>query len=1031
MRINGLLKVGLVLAVVGGVSVWFGGDEAGANAGAATNAPAKAVDFNRDVRPILSDNCYACHGPDDKARKADLRLDTKEGLFSEIDGKRVVAPGKSGESELIARIAHEDSTERMPPGKSGKKLTGAQIETLKKWVEQGAVWKTHWAYEPVKKPQVPVLPAGKDARNEIDRFVLAKLAEAGLESAKEADRVTLIRRLSFDLLGLPPTAQEVREFVGDRRPDAYERLVERLMARPQFGERMAVFWLDLVRYADTIGYHSDNPRNISPYRDYVINSFNSNKPFDLFTVEQLAGDLLADAGVWQKVASGYNRLLQTTEEGGAQPKEYTAKYASDRVRNVSSAWMGATLGCAECHDHKFDPYTARDFYSMAAFFADVEEAAVGKREPGMPVPDERQEKELARLDAAIAAGKKKIEEATPELVAAQAQWEKQLVADPIEWITLEPVSWDVRGESKLKKIEGGILQSVYKLAAQETFTVVLKADLKKATAIRLEALDDDALPNRGPGGSPSGNFVLTEFKVTAPGAERKAVPVKLKNARADYSQDGYPVGNAIDGKNDTGWAVQPQFGKPHEAVFEIEGDKLADGAGDVQVALEFNSRFPQHQIAKFRLTVTEDKELGSRWLPPKIRELVKVEDAKRSEAQQKELAGYFRSVTPLLADARKETASLQQQREELVRGMRMTLVTTAMRTPRTVRILPRGNWLDDSGEVVKPAVPAFLGSLKSSGERATRLDLAKWLVSRENPLTARVFVNRVWRLYLGQGLSRSMEDFGAQGEPATHPELLDWLAADFMDNGWDVKRLIKQMVTSATYRQSSTPTTAMKEKDPENRLLARQNRFRLEGEFVRDNALFVSGLLNSQIGGESVKPYQPAGYWDFLNFPKRTWEHDRDARQWRRGLYTHWQRTFLHPSLRAFDASTREECTAERARSNIPQQALTLLNDPTYVEAARALATRIVQEGEKDVKGRVEWAFEQVTNRRPRDAEVKVLVELYEAQWKVYGADEKAAQSLVSTGEAPLPQGAEVKELATWTAVARAMLNLHETITRY
>lgn len=1026
MRASKLSKMVLALAVVGSFLVWIGGTDEAVGA-----AAPKQVDFNRDVRPILADNCYACHGPDDKARKADLRLDTKEGLFSEIDGKMVVVAGKPAESELLARITHEDVTERMPPRKSGKKLTAAQIETLKNWIEQGAVWKGHWAYEPVKKPEPPAIPPGRQARNQIDRFVLSRLAQMGLENAQEADRVTLIRRLSFDLLGLPPSVEQVREFVADERPDAYEKLVERLMSRPQFGERMAVFWLDLVRYADTIGYHSDNPRNISPYRDYVINAFNSNKRFDVFTIEQLAGDLLPEAGVWQKVASGYNRLLQTTEEGGAQPKEYTAKYSSDRVRNVSSAWMGATLGCAECHDHKFDPYTAKDFYSMAAFFADVQEAAVGKREPGMPVPDEKQEKELARLDAAIAGGKKKLEATTPELNEAQAKWEKHLAADPIAWVTLEPESWTVRGESKLRKLEGGVLQSVYKLAAQETFTIVVKADLKKATAIRLEALDDDALPGRGPGGSPSGNFVLTELKLTAPSKEGKPIPVKLKNARADFSQDGYPVANSIDGKNDTGWAIQPQFGKPHEAVFEIDSEKLAEGIGEVTAALEFNSRFPQHQIAKFRLTATEDKEIGSRWLPPKIKELVKVEDSKRGEGQTKELAAYFRSVTPLLAEVRKETAALQQQREELVRGMRMTLVTTAMKTPRTVRILPRGNWLDDGGPVVTPAVPAFLGSVKASGERVTRLDLAKWLVSKENTLTARVFVNRVWRLYFGQGLSRSMEDFGAQGEQATHPELLDWLAADFMENGWDVKRLIGQMVTSSTYRQSSKPSGEMKEKDPENRLLARQNRFRIEAEFVRDNALRVSGLLNPEIGGESVRPYQPAGYWEYLNFPKRTYVHDRDARQWRRGLYTHWQRTFLHPSLRGFDASTREECTAERPRSNIPQQALTLLNDPTYVEAARALAARIMSEADTDVRKRVEWAFEQVTSRRPKDQEVTVLVELYEAHRKAYQSDEKGAEALVSTGEAPVPRGMDMKELAAWTSVARTMLNLHETITRY
>jgi hypothetical protein len=977
------------------------------------------IDFNRDVRPILSENCFACHGFDANKREADLRLDTRDGVAAAVKGSKT-------QDNLAKRISSADPDEMMPPPDSGKTLTAHQKAILARWVEQGAEYKGHWSYLKPARPTVPDVDQPGFVRNPVDKFVLAKLKEHNFTPSPEADRVTLIRRLSFDLTGLPPTPQDVKAFVEDKSPDAYEKLVDKLLASPAYGERMAAYWLDLVRYADTIGYHSDNPQNVWPYRDYVIRAFNSNKPFDQFTVEQIAGDLLENATAEQKIASAYNRLLQTTEEGGAQPKEYVAKYAADRVRNASSVWLGQTMGCAECHDHKFDPITAKEFYQFAAFFADVQEAPVGRREPGMPVPTPEQEAELTKLDGAIAAVKARLAANGPELVAAQAEWEKQVAAGDVKWTTLDPQEWKISGESKLDKLADGVLKSVYKVATKETYTVTVKADLTHVTGFRLEALDDDAFPARGPGTSPNGNFVLTEFRVTADGK-----PVKLQNASADFSQDGYPVAGAIDGKDNTGWAVLPQLGKPHVAVFEA-GMPLAlpEGGAGVTVALEFQSQFPQHNIGKFRLSATGAMSPSRQFVPASVREALAVAPEKRSEAQKNDVAAYYRSIAPAYQPVRDELAALEKRKTALTAGMPTCLVTNSG-PPRTVRLLPRGNWLDDSGPVVEPGVPAAMGALNVTGRRATRMDLAKWLVARDNPLTSRVLVNRLWRLSFGTGISKSLEDLGSQGEWPTHPDLLDWLATEFVDTGWDVKKTVRLIVTSGAYRQSSQPRKELKEVDPFNRLLARQSRFRLDAEAVRDNALSVSGLLVNKVGGRSVFPYQPAGYWFALNFPTREWQNGTGDDLYRRGLYTHWQRSFLHPSLLAFDATTREECTVERPRSNVPQQALTLLNDPTYVEAARVLAERTIREGGPAPADRIKWAFNQAVNRAPTAEEAKLLSALLEKHATNYAGNVEAAKKLVATGARAVPTDLNPSELAAWTSVARVILNLHETITRY
>jgi hypothetical protein len=803
------------------------------------------VDFNREIRPILSETCYTCHGPDEPRRKAKLRLDTKDGAFKDLGGGLMtLVPGRPDESEVYQRILSDDPMEKMPPPDSGKSLTPAQVELVRRWIAEGAKWSEPWSLSVPKRPEVPAV-AG--APSPIDAFIRAKLAEAGLSPSPEAPRAVLARRLNQDLLGLPPAAEEVDAFVADADPGAYEKLVDRLLASPHYGERMAMLWLDWVRYADTDGFHGDNYRSVWPYRDWVIDAFNANMPFDRFTVEQVAGDLIPGATEDQKIASGYNKLLMTTEEGGAQPKEYTAKYAADRVRNASTVWLGATLGCAECHDHKYDPLATKDFYSFAAFFADVKETPVGRQEP-YPLPSPEQKRELEQLDAELALLNQALAAPHPARDAAQAAWEGQAKAKP-------------------------------------------------------------------------------------------------------------------------------------------------DG------------------------------------LPAPVVEALKAEPAKRTDAQKQALADHFRQTDPAREPLRKAIAEMAKKREELVKQIPTSFVAVAM-PPRTMRVLPRGNWLDDSGAEVQPGVPSSLGSLPSHEGRATRLDLGRWLAARENPRTARVFVNRAWKLLFGRGLVATLDDFGSQGAPPSHPELLDWLAVDFMESGWDVKRLIKQIAMSQAYRQSSLASRDLRERDPDNRLLARQGRFRVDAELVRDHALAIGGLLVPAVGGPSVKPYQPAGYWTFLNFPKREWENDSGDKLYRRGLYTFWCRTFLHPSLSAFDAPTREECTVDRPRTNTPLQALVLLNDPIYVEASRAFAERVLRHGGATDPERIAFAFRTALGRAPSHEEAVVLADLLAKHRAQFAADRPAAEAALKVGARPAPADLDRAELASWASLARAVLNLHETTTR-
>ena len=999
-------------------------------------AASTGVSFNKDVRPILAANCYACHGPDRSRRQRELRLDLEEVATAPLpSGQVAIVPGHPETSALLQRITDPDEEKRMPHVSSGKpRLSAAEIETLRRWIQEGAHWEPHWSYIRPRRSAPPAVKRANWPKNPVDAFVLAAIEKAGLAPSPEADPRELLRRLSFDLTGLPPTPEELRAFLADAAPGAYERQVDRLLASKRFGERMAAYWLDLVRYADSAGYHSDNPRTVWRYRDYVIGAFNRNLPFDQFTAVQLAGDLLPDASLEQRIASGYNRLLQTTEEGGAQPKEYRAIYLADRVRNASTVWLGATLGCAQCHNHKFDPYLAKDFYSFAAFFADVKEKPVGRRDPDY-LPSESQRPSLEALDAEIERLKKDLDKTTPELEAAQQRWEKTLAgARAYNWTPLEPVEVSSAKGTRVL-IQGNDFSLIATTSSgprppRDTYTVRFKTALVAMTAFRLEALVFDELPRGGPGRDPQGGFVVSEMVLRD--STGRTIPLRHATASTPPAAAFTPAA-AVDGRTSgSGWALLAADRQDHRLVVET-AEPVGRGEETALTLVLDQNAGQARTLGRFRLSATTDArpiatEPGPA-LTKEILDLAAKDPSKRTQDDKDTLARFFRRVAPELAPARAALRAAEIRRADLVPEIPQSLVTTAQ-PPEAVRILPRGNWLDETGEVVEPAVPHFLPQIKTGGRRATRLDLARWLTSAENPLTARVFVNRQWKLFFGRGLSRTVEDLGSQGEWPSHPELLDWLAVEFVESGWDVKRLVRTLVTSATYRQTSRASEELAERDPDNRLYARQARFRLDAEMVRDNALAISGLLSSKMGGPGVHPYQPRGYWSYLNFPPREWDDSTGEDQYRRAIYTWWQRTFPQPSLAAFDAPSREECVGERTRANVPQQALALLNDPTYVEAARVFAQRIVREGGATFESRLGWAYERAVGRAPRDEEARILRELFRKHAAQYRADPRAAGSLVHAGLAPVATGVDVVELAGWTSVARAILNLPEVITR-
>jgi hypothetical protein len=1031
------------------------------------------LDFNRDIRTILSDTCFKCHGPDAEQRQAELRLDTRDGLFRKVDGVTVISPGELAKSELVRRITSTDPDEQMPPPDSGRALSAMHRDLILKWVQQGAEWKQHWAFVAPKRPALPKLLSREHwPRNAIDSFVLSRLEQEGLLPSPDADRRTLIRRVTLDLTGLPPTPEEVEAFVADKAPTqkAFEKVVDRLLKSPRYAERMAIRWLDAARYADTSGYQSDGPRYMWRWRDWVLEAFLNNKPFDEFTVEQLAGDLLPDATLDQHIATAFNRNHRGNAEGGIVPEEFQVEYVVDRVDTTFTIWQGLTIGCARCHSHKYDPISQKEYYQVFACFNNIPENGRALKEGNSPpwilAPTREQQKELRRLRKAVTSAQRKVNRLLRQIVKSQQAWTnggwKKTENESLDnWdITeglklradLDPktlaVTFDSREhatkDSAAKKhgsvafaegrrgqgIElkgGGFVEipEVAKFGYFDSFSLgahVFLPKLRAGTVIsKMELVDRGAGYNL---------HITEEGKVQVNLVKRwlddslrvetvEAIPVeKWVHIFATY--DGRRVSNAvriyIDG-------IQV----PHKANLDginqtfASDDPVRIGAGNSH----FHGRIDDARIYDRVLDMTELHAIAE---PRSIRELLAQPQEKLLLPATVKLIHYFYHVAAppkILSVLRAEREAIKQFDDSLA-SQPTVMVMEELPEPRATHILSRGQY-DHPGERVHMGVPSTLPPLPDDAPK-NRLGFARWLVSGENPLTARVTVNRFWRDLFGTGLVKTTEDFGSQGERPSHPELLDWLAVEFVESGWDVRHILKTIVMSRTYQQSSRMPPKMLARDPDNRLLARGARFRLPAETIRDQALFVSGLLTEKLGGPSVKPYQPAGLWSEIASDT---EYDTATGPdlYRRSLYTYWKRTVAPPMMANFDASAREMCDVRLTKTNTPLQALNLLNDVTFVEASRKMAERVIVAADSPEE-RLSLAFVLTTSRKPSAAEQEILLRSQSAYEKYFSASPGKAESYLDYGESKRAATINVPELAAWTMICSTILNLDETVTK-
>ena len=1148
-----------------------------------------AVDFRRDVRPILSEHCFTCHGPDKAVRKGKLRLDLAETAFAPGSGQPVIVPGDPEASELVYRIKTDQPGDHMPPPEEEKQLTEEQIRTLERWIAQGARWEEHWSFVTPTRPTPPADGSGW-SRNPIDGFIARGWSRAGLSAGQETEPAKLLRRATYDLTGLPPTPAELDSFLADSSEHAYELQLERLLASRRFGEHWARPWLDAARYADTHGLHLDNRRSMWPYRDWVVDALNANMPFDQFTIEQLAGDLLPDPTTAQLIASGFNRCNPTSAEGGMIADEYLALYGKDRVDTTSTVWLGLTMGCAQCHDHKYDPLTQRDYYSLYAFFNSLDEdASDGNKEnpkPFLRTPSMAAQSELALLKETAKTLEAELAAPDPVIDAAQALWIetwRQKLAE--RWLAEPPSETRAREGTQLSTLDDGSVLASGPNPAQEVFEFDYRLPPLEAgagwTAIRLDAMCDASISATLPGRATNNNFVLSGVELECwplDGSARETIVPAV--VEATFSQLNWPITATLDGQQSTGWGGLGRGGD-RSAVFRCAEPFGYPGGTGVTVRLEYESAHAAHVIGRTRIAFADEPELltvrigdwrlsqvygkelgrgsfaesyppesaldvdakdeggapiwtpqpgfvdgkvhlfaqdlGSRYLwrtidthaATRLRiglgsddawrlwlngELVEdanvargvqldqnfidldleagrnevvfkitnfggafgfawrvaaeseggvpleasliLADMDQDEDLDGELSQRLRSVyrerfSPEWRAKRDDLAAKKAAATALENGFPTTMISRQRATPRPAHILMRGAY-DHPGEKVEAATPASLPKLLEEVP-TDRLGLARWLVHRDNPLTARVTVNRLWQQLFGTGLVKTAEDFGAQGEWPSHPELLDWLAVEFVESGWDVQHMLRLMMTSATYRQSSQVTPAHLEHDPHNRLLARGPRYRLDAEEVRDTALFLSGLMVEELGGPGVKPYQPGGIWKAVGYTSSNtanFSRDSGSALWRRSLYTFWKRTAPPPSLVTFDAPSREACSVRRERTNTPLQALVLMNDIQYVEAARSFAERILREGGETDEERLAWAFRCATARTPTARELDVLRAAQRDLAAEFDSDREGAAQLVEVGEAPRDESLDVQQHAAWTALASLLMNLDETITQ-
>ncbi|UUO05618.1 DUF1553 domain-containing protein [Blastopirellula sp. J2-11] len=1000
------------------------------------------ADFSTQVLPILTQHCFACHGPDAKQRQADLRLDQPAQLFQRRkDQPAIVQPGDAAGSELYRRLVSSEPDVQMPPPEHGGPLSLDEITTIKRWIDTGAQWRGHWAFQPIAKPPLPAAYPGWSDQP-IDRLVAKTWLEHDLAPAVPADREMLLRRVSFALTGLPPTAEEIARFLADDQPDAYERVVDRLLASPHYGEQMARHWLDLARYADTHGFNIDSYRSMWRWRDWVIDAYNANMPFDQFTIEQLAGDLLPSASVDQITATGFNRNHPINDEMGAIPAEYLHFYAADRTNTTATVWLGLTLACAECHDHKYDPISQRDYYQLYAFFNNVDDLGLdGRRGNAAPLlisPTRAQRQQLAQLDAQIGALDAVLADTRDRSTAALAAWETsaeqgaaaaQPPADSLARFSLDGADDSVRiqreNDEEALFLAGKLDQSLLcdgrtlitpskPILLGDAFSIGLWIYPTTSSRTILVA-------------SPDFTLSLDHGALVYETRERR-----LHTAEVAAKNQWQQVTLVVDGKSVTIFrdgAALPLT--PSKLVDSMEvADERPDVSG-LQIARAgasdgFRGLLDDVRIYARALDRLEAKRLGG---GDPIGEILAKPSDQRSKAEQVTLLDYYLRKSDLkYADQVEQHESLARQRRRLIESFPETMVMRERADRRPTHVLQRGRY-DLPGERVTADVLTCLPPL-STDETPDRLALANWLVDKRQPLTARVAVNRYWQRLFGLPLVSTPEDFGLRSQPPTHPELLDYLAADFRDNGWDVKRLLKQIVMSATYRQTSAVSSAKWQADPTNQWLARGPRMRLTAEQLRDAALASSGLLNEQLGGPSVRPYQPPGLWEAISygrdFTAQRYAQDHGDRLYRRSLYTFWKRSSPPPNLSAFDAPNREFCTLTRSQTNTPQQALVLMNDPTFVEAARVLAAKVMQASE-DVDQQIVGAFVDVISRRPTKDELPLLQQLYQTQLAHYQAHASAATELLSVGESPVAD-LPVIPRAAMTMVVSTIMNLDEAI---
>jgi mono/diheme cytochrome c family protein len=1130
-------------------------------------AAERRVDFNRDIKPILSNNCFQCHGPDADERKgetAGFRLDTPEGAALDLGGYAAIVPGHPEKSELIIRITSQDPSEQMPPKATGKKLKPQEVELLTDWIRQGGKYAGHWSYVKATRPELPAVQERAWPRNPIDHFLLARLEREGLKPSPEADRYALIRRVSLDLTGLPPSLAEVEAFVKDPDPEAYEKLVDRLLRQEAYGEYWGQLWLDLARYADSAGYADDPARTIWLYRDYVIRSFNANKPFDQFTIEQIAGDLLPNPTEEQLIATAFHRNTLTNSEGGTNDEEFRNVAVVDRVNTTLAVWMGTTIACAQCHTHKFDPISQEEFFRVFAFFNNSEDADRRDETPLLSIFTDEQQRTRTQWQQELAKAEQTLRTPTPELQAGQNRWQQEFPLS-LKWTPLKPTTVKSQADAATSIADDGAVH-VAPGAKNDTYTLELPLEASTLRALRLEALPDEALPGKGPGHA-GGNFVLTRvsaaiarpqdqpltarfvrvelpgqgkflslaevqvfrgsanvalageatqsstaydgpaklaidgntdgryfeakstthtamsdnpwwevdlkteqpldriviwnradnteerlsnFRVSALNQAREVVwqesvapppkpsaefslggprAIELATAVADYAQATFAPEQVLTNPDpkQKGWAVGGQLGLPHALTLLTKSPLEAKAGSKLFVTLEFASQNVNHTLGHFRLSVTNlERAADFGRTPYPVLEALRVPAAERTAAQQELLTQHYLTLAPELQPARQRIAELNKQLTDLKPETVPIMRELAEGQRRKTLIQHRGNFMD-VGKEVSEGTPTAFPPLPDGAPR-NRLTLARWLVDDNNPLTPRVIANRYWEQIFGIGIVATSEEFGSQGEQPFHPELLDWLATELVRTHWDMKGFLKLLVTSAAYRQSSRLTPELEQRDPDNRLLARGPRFRLSAETVRDQALSLSGLLSSKMYGPPVKPHQPAMGLSAAFGSGIDWQTSQGEDRYRRALYTTWRRSNPYPSMATFDAPNREVCTVRRIRTNTPLQALVTLNDPVYIEAAQALARKVVTAGGTTPAERAGYAFRICLARPPHAEELARLVRLYEQTAARFEKSPEEARRLATEPIGPAPKDLDVAQLAAWTVVGNVLLNLDETL---